>query len=157
MIVRAATSADSNEMARVHHRSFETAYARTRDLVRLEEQWRSIFEIQTVLPFVAIDNGEVVGVLNVGPARDGSGDGELYVIYVDPDRWGTSAGQLLIDRAHEVLSERFDQAVLTVLADNQRARRFYERNGWVLKELTCEPHFAGEPTNVARYQKHLRG
>ena len=72
-----------------------------------------------------------------------------------PDAWGSGAGQLLIERAHEVLAERFDEAVLTVLAANPRARRFYERNGWTLDELRTEPHFGGEPTDVARYRKRL--
>ena len=39
------------------------------------------------------------------------------------------------------------------MADNARARRFYERNGWDLGETLVEPHFGGEPTEVCRYHK----
>jgi RimJ/RimL family protein N-acetyltransferase len=153
VIVRRATIDDAAELARVHHRSFETAYGRTRDLAQLEELWWGVFDLDHVSPFAAVDGDQIVGVLSAGPARDGSGEGELYVIYVDPDHWGSSAGQLLIDQAHDVLSAQFGEAVLTVLADNPRARRFYERNGWVLEELVVEPHFGGQPTEVARYRK----
>ena len=102
------------------------------------------------------ENGAIVGVLNVGAARNEDGVGELHVIYVLPESWGTNAGQLLIEQAHETLSARFDEAVLTVLETNPRARRFYERNGWTLDEVRTEPHFGGEPTEVARYRKRFR-
>ena len=154
MRVRPATLDDAAECARVHVASFEAAYGRTRDVVQTQAVWRSAFDIDCA-PFVAEDEGTIVGVLSVGPSRDVSGTGEVYVIYVHPDAWGSGAGQLLIERAHEVLAERFDEAVLTVLAANPRARRFYERNGWTLDELRTEPHFGGEPTDVARYRKRL--
>jgi ribosomal protein S18 acetylase RimI-like enzyme len=107
--------------------------------------------------FVAeADDGSVVGVLSVGESREEDGVGEIYVIYVQPGSWGSSAGQLLIERAHEVLAARHDEAELTVLADDPRARRFYERNGWALDELRSEEHFGGQPTEVARYRRELR-
>jgi RimJ/RimL family protein N-acetyltransferase len=156
VIVRPATTiADADAMARVHCASFTAAYGRERDPLRTQEIWRASLDDSAVWQFAAVDGDEIVGVLSVGPARDGSGVGELMVIYVHPDWWGTAAGQLLIERAHEVLAEQFDEAVLTVLADNPRARRFYERNGWSLDGTTTEPHFGGEPTEVARYRKRF--
>jgi ribosomal protein S18 acetylase RimI-like enzyme len=152
--VRPATIADAEQCARVHAASSEAAYGRARDFERTLENWRSVFDGDSS-PFVAEENGAIVGVLNVGPARDETGVGEVYVIYVLPEVWGNGAGQVLIEQAHETLSARFDQAVLTVLASNPRARRFYERNGWMLDEVLTELHFGGEPTEVARYRKQL--
>jgi ribosomal protein S18 acetylase RimI-like enzyme len=152
--VRAASIADADECARVHAASSEAAYGRRRDLERTIETWRSVFEVDRA-HFVAEEDGAIVGVLSVGPAREEEGIGELYVIYVLGESWGGGAGQLLIDQAHETLSARFDEAVLTVLASNPRARRFYERNGWTLDEMLTEPHFGGEPTEVARYRKRF--
>jgi ribosomal protein S18 acetylase RimI-like enzyme len=152
--VRAATIDDADECARVHVASFEAAYGRPRDLERTIAVWRSVFELDRE-SFVAEDDGSIVGVLSVGPADDEPDIGELHVIYVLPDSLGTGAGQLLIERAHEALGARFDEAVLTVLASNPRARRFYERNGWTLDEVQTEPHFGGEPTKVARYRKRF--
>jgi ribosomal protein S18 acetylase RimI-like enzyme len=156
MIVRRATVADADELARVHCVSFQAAYGRPRDAARTREIWREAFVQPQPRVFAAVEEDTIVGVLSVGPARDESGDGEVYVIYVHPDWWGTQAGQLLIDRAHAVLADEFDDAVLTVLADNPRARRFYERNGWLFDELRAEPHFGGEPTAVARYRRHFK-
>ena len=62
---------------------------------------------------------------------------------------------MLIDTAHRGLSHAHREAVLSVLADNPRARRFYERNGWQLDEVRVEPHFGGVPTEIARYRKAL--
>jgi ribosomal protein S18 acetylase RimI-like enzyme len=157
VIVRPATAADADAMARVHCESYEAAYDRARDPVRTRERWRAMVAEPGVATFAAVDDGEIVGVLSVGPARDESGDGEVYVIYVHPDRWGSSAGQRLIDQAHDELAAGHVEAVLTVLAANARARRFYERNEWALEGLSTEPHFGGEPTEVARYRRKLSG
>jgi RimJ/RimL family protein N-acetyltransferase len=154
--VRPATIDDAAECARVHSASSEAAYGRPRDVERTLADWRSVFDADCA-PFVAEENGVIVGVLNVGPARGEEGVGELYVIYVLPAAWGTEAAQLLIEQAHETLGARFDTAVLTVLAANPRARRFYERNGWILDEVLTEPHFGGEPTEAARYRRRFDG
>jgi ribosomal protein S18 acetylase RimI-like enzyme len=99
----------------------------------------------------------VIGILNFGPAREQDEGGELYVLYVLPGYWGSGVAQLLIDTAHHELARAHAEAVLSVLADNPRARRFYERNGWELEEIRTEPHFGGVPTEIARYRKALPG
>ena len=80
--------------------------------------------------FSGLIDGRVVGFGHVGAARGGGSDGELYGFYVHPDAWGTGLADELIARCHASLALRFDDALLWVLTDNQRARRFYERNGW---------------------------
>lgn len=161
MRVRGATTADAEAMARVHTESSDAAYAHIGSAEpgayeRRLAVWREILA-QEHSAFVAEDeHGAVLGVLSVGESREEDGVGEIYVIYVRPESWGSSAGQLLIECAHEVLAERYHEAELTVLADNPRARRFYERNGWTLAELRTEEHFGGQPTEVARYRRKLR-
>ena len=105
---------------------------------------------------LAVDDGRVVGVLNVGGSPAEPGVGVVRVLYVIPGWWGSGAGQLLMDRAIEVLGSEYDEAELTVLTANPRARRFYERNGWVEAETFMEPHFGGTPTEVTRYRRRLR-
>jgi GNAT superfamily N-acetyltransferase len=122
----------------------------TQDAGALERRigvWREILDGDAP-SFVAEEDGRIVGVLHV------TAD-ELKVIYVHPDRWGSGAGQLLLDEAHEQLAQTCGEATLTVLADNPRARRFYERNGWVCEEELVEPHFGGSPTRVARYRRSM--
>ena len=161
MIVRRATEADATAMARVHVESAAAAYAgldlppEPDPIGRRVANWRAVFDAEGMSPFVAEDDSTVVGILNVGPARARDDVGELYVIYVLPSHWGSGAGQLLIETAHATLSAGFAEATLTVLAENARARRFYERNDWVLEAVVTEPHFGGRPTEVARYRKAL--
>lgn len=160
MKVRRAVPADAEAMAHVHHESASAAYAGLAApdpsaLERRRSAWAEVLSSAEFEPYVAVDGDAIVGVLSVGAARDEEGAGELYVIYVQPGHWGTEAGQLLLEQAHATLAERFDEAVLTVLAENPRARRFYERNGWVLERTFSEPHFGGIPTEVARYRRRL--
>jgi GNAT superfamily N-acetyltransferase len=146
VIVRPATPADADAMARTHLVSANTAYGRDDPLERRLAAARRLFEEHGTRPFLAERDGDVVGVLTVG-------DDELYAIYVHPEHWGTGVGQALLDRAEKELAETCDVAVLTCMVDNARARRFYERNGWQLVETLVEPHFGGEPTHVCRYRK----
>jgi GNAT superfamily N-acetyltransferase len=146
VIVRPATPADADSMARTHLVSANTAYGRDDPLERRLAAAHRLFEEDGTRPFLAESDGDVVGVLTVG-------DDELYAIYVHPDYWGTGVGQALLDRAEKELAETCDVALLTCMVDNARARRFYERNGWQLVETLVEPHFGGEPTEVCRYRK----
>lgn len=57
--------------------------------------------------------------------------GELYALYVTPAWWSAGAGRALMERVLTSLrAESYRRAVLWVLADNARARRFYERAGF---------------------------
>jgi ribosomal protein S18 acetylase RimI-like enzyme len=79
--------------------------------------------------------GRVVRLAIAGRARDddvAEGTGELYALYVDPDEWGAGHGRALDEAARAHLrGALFTGAVLWVLEDNERARGFYERCGWV--------------------------
>ena len=59
--------------------------------------------------------------------------GEISAIYVSPEKWGQGIGQELLSvaagRAHEKV---FSEVTLWVLHANQRARKFYEKFGFVL-------------------------
>jgi GNAT superfamily N-acetyltransferase len=147
--VRPATRDDAEAMARVHWLSSNTAYGRNDPFERRLAASRALFDEARVRPFVAEEDGEILGVLTVG------GD-ELYAIYVHPDHWGAGVGQALLERAHEELARTCDEATLTCLVGNGRARRFYERNGWLVGEKLTEPHFGGEPTRVVRYRRRFR-
>ena len=152
MIVRRATAADAEAMATCHAASADIAYAHIvdRDPGLTERRLRAWVEILAGehRAYLAEADGDVIGVLNV------SAD-ELHVLYVHPDWWGTGAGQRLLDRAHELLAGTCEEAVLTVLADNPRARRFYERNGWVLAEELVEQHFRGVDVPICRYRRRF--
>jgi ribosomal protein S18 acetylase RimI-like enzyme len=149
IVVREARRDDAEAMARAHSASAARAYDRPQDLERRTRRWTEVFDEPESRPYLAEADGEVVGILSVGPT-------ELYAIYVHPDWWGSGAGQALLDRAHELLAETCDEAELSVLVGNARARRFYERNGWRFDRQIVEPHFGGEPTEVCKYRRRVR-
>ncbi|MBB5872300.1 ribosomal protein S18 acetylase RimI-like enzyme [Allocatelliglobosispora scoriae] len=84
---------------------------------------------------VAVDDRDVpVGHVMTGsyrvdqdPERQESSIGEIWAIYCHPDQWGRGTGKALIEAGLAALPQSVVR--LWVLADNLRARRFYERNG----------------------------
>ena len=143
--VRDATVADASGIARVHTRTWQQAYDHVFPTNRLAglveehraEQWRvwlsSPAQRRHIL--VAEDAGEVVGFASVGPTDDPEASlelvGELYAIYVLPEAWGRGVGRALMRELLDRLrGEGFREAVLWVLEDNPRTRRYYELSGW---------------------------
>jgi GNAT superfamily N-acetyltransferase len=62
-----------------------------------------------------------------------AGHGRLERLYVRPGAWGTGVAQALHAAALAALREQgATTASLWCLAENPRARRFYERQGWRL-------------------------
>jgi GNAT superfamily N-acetyltransferase len=60
------------------------------------------------------------------------GEGEIVGLHVLPSEWGQRIGSALHDAALAMLSgEGHRTAGLWVIAANQRARRMYERRGWL--------------------------
>ncbi len=55
-----------------------------------------------------------------------------YTLYVHPERWRGGIGTVLLVAAERRLLDRgFTEAALWTLERNDRARRFYERHGWL--------------------------
>ena len=138
MIVRRAALADGADIASVHVRTWQAAYAHVfgaerlagLDVRRRTAGWeRSLREGETV--FVADEGGRVVGFAAVGPSRDDADEAELYAIYALPESWGSGAGPALLGAGlEEMRAAGYEEAVLWVLEDNPRARRFYAREGF---------------------------
>jgi ribosomal protein S18 acetylase RimI-like enzyme len=79
---------------------------------------------------VAADAGVVVGFATAEPTASRP-VAEVRYVGVDPDRWGSGVGGLVLARmAEELPSAGFRAAQLLVYADNAPARRLYERLGW---------------------------
>jgi ribosomal protein S18 acetylase RimI-like enzyme len=96
----------------------------------------------------------VVGFVTFGPSRDRDtvGLGEIYALYVDPGRYEGGVGRLLMAHARQRLKEQgFEAAVLWVLLGNERAARFYEREGWKPDGATREEEPYGITSNVRRF------
>jgi GNAT superfamily N-acetyltransferase len=130
--IRAATADDAAAVADVYLASFHATYdfplAHTDDEVR---GWIRQVLVPAGGTWVAVDAaGDVVGMMAVEPGQAGEpGEpGELDQLYVRPDRLGEGIGRRLLEIARE---QSQDGLRLYTFQVNARARRFYERNGFV--------------------------
>jgi GNAT superfamily N-acetyltransferase len=58
----------------------------------------------------------------------------LWQLFVLPDWWGTGVAALLHDAAiDEMRSQGYREARLLTPTGHARARRFYERRGWIAR------------------------
>jgi ribosomal protein S18 acetylase RimI-like enzyme len=106
---------------------------------------------------VVQQDDRVVGFAVVGPAHDPEGAGELCAINVDPDHWGTGVGSALLAAAQAELARLgYAEAVLWVLPDNARARRFYELTGWTTEGTQRTSEVLGVVVPKVRYRRRLQ-
>jgi GNAT superfamily N-acetyltransferase len=162
--VRAAVPEDSYDVARVHVRSWQSAY---RGLIAQEyldsltpEAWARKYAFDRMglqLPStqVAVDGPTICGLVTTGLCRDEdlSNFGELIAIYVDPAFVRTGVGRLLMGAARERLRRvGVMQAALWVLDGNVRARGFYERDGWRCDGTRRTRTYADVPVDEVRYR-----
>jgi ribosomal protein S18 acetylase RimI-like enzyme len=104
------------------------------------------------------DRTGVLGFAASGPALDVDDDptaGELYAIYLDPRAWGRGHGARLHAGVLEHLRRAgFTHACLWVLDSNERAQRFYRRQGWAeTGESKVDRDLGGD---VALHERRLR-
>jgi ribosomal protein S18 acetylase RimI-like enzyme len=90
--------------------------------------------------FVAIDDNDVVGFTQGGPTEDGPADAAVSAIYVLPKRWGEGLGTELLDQLFDIFrTDDCESVWLTVMADNDVGRSFYDRHSFdVHEERTVE-------------------
>ena len=160
MLVRPARRDDAAAIADVHTLTWQAAYEHVFGAERLagigdrrREQW--VERLANPQPdwqvFVAEEAARVLGFVWTGDSRDEPGKGELFAIYVLPEAWGSGAGSALMTSALEAL-RGFSSATLWVLEDNPRARRFYEREGWILDGGRRDEEFLGVTVAEVRYR-----
>ena len=167
--IREAEPNDAGAIADIHVRAWQTAYRgqltddyldglRAED--RLEQHRRTLEEPRPDFrTLVAEDAGRIVGFAVTGTSEDADADertGEVYAIYLEPDRVGTGVGRGLFERATEDLRSRgFRSVTLWVLETNERARRFYEAAGWRLDGAVTSERVDCEMRPTVRYRVDL--
>jgi GNAT superfamily N-acetyltransferase len=95
---------------------------------------------------VVDEAGDVVGFSSIGPARNAGCrfSGELYALYVRPDRFRSGVGRQLLEGALAGFqSQGYARAFLWTLDAYEGARRFYGAGGWEREDVTARlppPH-----------------
>jgi len=155
-VIRPGTPEDAEAVARVNVETWQAAYAHAlprERLMNLSVQERVAFW-RSWPPLVAEVDGEIVGYVAVGTSSEGDGGGELFAIYVHPDHWRTGVGRRLIQAGEERLRTLgHAEAILWVLEDNPRARRFYEAAGWSTDGTTRPIELLGVTVPEILYRK----
>jgi ribosomal protein S18 acetylase RimI-like enzyme len=164
--VRNATVEDAASIGRLSVRVWQGAYRGQMpdeylDSLRPEGRtsyWHRILHQphDEVSVIVAEQAGEIIGFVSSGPADGPEGTGELYVINVSPDHWGTGAGRVLLEAAERELARLgYAEATLWVLPSNARARRFYENAGWTADGSERTAEVLGVVLPELRYRRQL--
>jgi ribosomal protein S18 acetylase RimI-like enzyme len=174
LAVRDAESQDAPAILRVRARTWQSAYAHIFPPERLEAMsveslaerwtawWREIIEKPAPRShtLVADDAGEIAGFAHLGAERDESSGheplGELFAIYVLPGASGRGIGQALMAEAlGRLRADGFSEAILWVLEDNPRTRRFYELSGWYADGGSKDEEWLGTSVREIRYRISL--
>lgn len=167
MLVRVATPGDELAVAEVHVRSWQAAYRGLMpdsflDALRPEDRAaRYTFAAHGAdqpVTVVAVEDARIRGFASFGPARDADRrtDGELYALYVEPERFARGIGRALLAEARERLAHRgYPAANLWVLEGNTRAQRFYQADGWAPDGARRVEDVYGVTSAVVRFHRAL--
>lgn len=139
MPVETVQSQDALSLGEVYCTAWKAAYARIvpQDFLdALTPECCAPLPTQIVAAnnFVYKQDGKIVGLVNFGACRDepDGRTGEIRSIYVLPDCWNLGIGRQLFLAAKDALQKQgYVRWIVWTLADNLRARRFYEKQGMI--------------------------
>ena len=164
--IRAAKPGDTDAIAQVHVAAWRAAY---RGLVpdahldgldwsewaAVRREWMTSAGSNGVRTLVAVTDTSVIGFVSTGPERDGDlstrGAQEVFALYVAPAAWGQGVGRDLLERAVDDVPPEI-VLVLWVLAGNERARAFYERQGFRADGAASTIQLGGRDLAEVRYR-----
>ena len=166
--IRHAQLGDAERVAAIQVSAWQATYRGVMPDAYLDEldaddraaYWRR--QMEALLPGqrleVIVDDGVVVGFAAVGPEHDGrtAGVGELYAINIDPRAWGRGLGRALLrDVTADLAGLGYGEAVLWVVPQNDRARRFYESEEWRDDHVRRDDEVFGVVVPEMRYRRPL--
>ncbi|MGK5673560.1 N-acetyltransferase family protein [Micromonospora sp. URMC 106] len=148
LTIRREEPEDAEAVARVHIHGWQSGYAgimpdevlRRLNVAAWAQRRRDLGTADPEHPFTTLlaeADGTLAGFTTFGPYRNNQdrGDldpahGEVVAMYVEPAHWGDGTARTLLAAARAGLVARgWSDYRLWVLAENHRARRFYERAG----------------------------
>jgi len=143
--LRPYRAADEDTAIELWRRSWQVAYPHLDFAARLDwwrERWRNEL-VSTATIILAEADGEMVGFVTVDP-------GTLYLdqIVVAPEAWGSKIGGALLAEAKRLSPRGLD---LKVNADNARAIRFYQKEGFVITGDATNPR-SGAPIHTMAWR-----
>jgi ribosomal protein S18 acetylase RimI-like enzyme len=170
-VIRPAALDDASRLAEIHITSWQAAYA---DLLPAEfldglgaevgartEQWQDWLSTESPQRSVLVvaDGDDIVGFAHLGPTGDKDLQpkqvGELYSMYLDPQRYRQGWGSELMSAAFDAMrAAGFTDGSLWVMRANTAARAFYEQAGWEADGAETD-HCLGITIPAVRYRRAL--
>ena len=138
-MIRRARHDDIPAIMALHERCWRISYAGLADadvkFGRPTAEWVRMWEEMLSRTWVTVSEDVVTGFVVAGPSRDAEAPprtGEIFALYVDPDRQGAGLGAALVQHARAALAaEGFARVTLWTFQHNPASRGFYERLGFV--------------------------
>lgn len=145
---------DRLSVSRVYEESWKYAYRGILPQAYLDSLPAGRWAETADCPLLLLDGEEIAGVSSCCASRFPAWPdwGEVVSLYLLPSRMGRGFGAALLRAAEARLeSMGFRQYFLWVLEENARARRFYERNGWICSGEALEDVIGGRAVREVRY------
>ena len=168
VVVRQATPADADGIARLHYLSHTTsfrpfapaAWVASRDFEEYRRKWleRLGTSSESQASWVALEGRDIVGTASANWFPRDLSEGErrfaaIRAVHVHPQRMGLGIGRQLWDCARSFLqANRCARAGVDTILANTRARRFFEAAGFRLVSIApC----GVEGVPIAIYERDL--
>jgi putative acetyltransferase len=138
--LRPYQAADEDTAIELWRRTWQVAYPRLDFAARLDwwrQRWRNELTPAATIT-IAESGGQLLGFVTVDPSTR-----YLDQIVVAPEAWGSQIAGALLAEAKRLSPAGLD---LAVNADNGRAIRFYEKQGFVVTGTDVNPR-SGAPIN----------
>lgn len=162
--LRRAGLADAEAVQTLFHRSFTATFGHLYPPATLaaflDDCSAARFAAELMHPDFAImlgeADGKLLGYCTLGPydldVRSDQRWWALRQIYLDASAMGSGLAQRLLDWAiAESRARHYQELYLTVFIDNHRARRFYDRNGFI--EVGRHPFSVGNVVDDDRIMR----
>jgi len=164
LTVRKATPEDARGYAACHNACWQEVYtgmvptAFLEKMAAAQETYTAHYAERLSHPgdcdyYLVLSGTQVSGfvIINRGEVAESPGAREIWAIYLREAFWGQGHGRLLLDFAVAQLRPLATQTIfLWVFEENHRARRFYEKNGFLFDGTVREADYGG-PVRQLRY------
>ena len=161
LIIRKALLEDAHERAVCHVSSWRSAYKvivpdNVLDNLSADEiadKFKKEIELKECSYYCAEYGGRIIGHFNIRNSLEGDkpNAGEVHGIYLIEEFWGRGYGREMMNCAIDSLKQiGYNEIILWVLEENARARRFYEKCGFIF-DGTKKEEIISKPLIEIRY------
>jgi predicted acetyltransferase len=138
--IRNADIDNAEDLANIYSESWRAGY---KDIIDHDKLWkitdvtvltRHYTRVSTKAHYMAFYRGEPSGVISFNKSRDKDlpNAAEVITVYTLESVWGKGVGHAMMEFAlGELRRQGFHQVFLWVFEANDRARKFYERHGFI--------------------------